>query len=119
MLKDLSDDLIENAIQNIQTLTLDDFPYHSQSLERHVKLVTEAASAFGEVRRDGCIRAKLLSKTYILFVYFILLKKKKLEYIGLLIQYDCSIYIKVHFTQLHSFKLTNKLHYSNRSKKST
>ena len=44
-----SDDLIENAIQSMQQLTLDDFLWHSQSVERHVKLVAEVvASVFGE-----------------------------------------------------------------------
>ena len=63
MLKDVGDDEIENAIKSPRKWTLDDFPCHSQSVERHVKLVTEAAQAVcGDLRRDGYIRAKLLSR---------------------------------------------------------
>lgn len=37
-------------------------PGHSQAVERHVKLVTEASSAvYGTARRDGFIRAQLES----------------------------------------------------------
>ena len=50
----------------MQKLTLDNFLYYFQSVERHVKLVTKAAGfIFGEMRRDGYIRAKLLSRKYI------------------------------------------------------
>ena len=67
MLKGLGDYLIENAIQNMQKLKPDDFLCHSRSVERHVKLVTEAAaSIFGEMRRDRYIRAIFLSRKYIL-----------------------------------------------------
>lgn len=63
MLKDVSDDEIEKAIQIPQKWTLDDFPCHTQSVERHVKMVTEAAaSVCGDMRRDGYIRAKILSR---------------------------------------------------------
>ena len=75
MLKDVSDDDIENAIQipqkrtldDLDTLrTIDDFLCHTQIVERHVKMVTEAAaSVCGDMRRAGYIRAKLLSRKYI------------------------------------------------------
>ena len=52
LLKDLSDDLIENAIQHMQKLALDEFPCHSQSVERHVKLVTEATAFVLEDEMD-------------------------------------------------------------------
>ena len=66
MLKDISDDEIDRAIQTPHKWTLDDFPCHTQSVERHVKMVTEAASSVcGDLRRDGYIRAKLLSRKYI------------------------------------------------------
>lgn len=40
-----------------------DFPCHTQAVERCIKLVTEASSAvFGENKRDGFIRARLLSR---------------------------------------------------------
>jgi hypothetical protein len=65
-LKDISDDEIESAIQIPHKLTLDDFSCHIQSVERHVKMVTEAAaSVCGDLRSDGYIRAKLLSRKYI------------------------------------------------------
>ena len=67
MLKDVGDDEIEKAIQIPQKWTLDDFPCHTQSVERHVKMVPEAAAASvcGDMRREGYIRAKILSRKYI------------------------------------------------------
>jgi len=63
MLKDISDDEIENAIQIARKWSLDDFPCATQCVERHVKMVTEAAaSVCGDLRRDGYITAKLLSQ---------------------------------------------------------
>lgn len=63
MLKDISDAEIENAIQTQHKWTLDTYPCHTQDVERHVKLVTEAAVAVcGHLRRDGYIRATLESR---------------------------------------------------------
>lgn len=61
----LSDDALKSivksglsAVENIR-----DFPCHTQAVERHIKLVTEASSAVcGEHKRDGFIRARLLSR---------------------------------------------------------
>ena len=64
MLMSKSDDDIEKAIESRQTWILDEFPCHSQAVERHIRIVSEAAaSVCGELRRDGYIRAKLLSRT--------------------------------------------------------
>lgn len=45
MLKDVSDDEIEKAIQIPQKWTPDDFHCHTQILERYVKMATVAAAA--------------------------------------------------------------------------
>lgn len=45
-------------------LNIPEFPCHTQSTERHVKLVTEAsATVCGFDRRDGMIRATLVSRS--------------------------------------------------------
>ena len=45
-------------------LNIPEFPCHTQSTERHIKLVTEAsATVCGFDRRDGMIRAKLESRS--------------------------------------------------------
>ena len=63
MMMNITDEEIDSAIETGQTWTLDNFPCHTQAVERHVKLVTEmAATLYGELRRDGYIRAKLLSR---------------------------------------------------------
>ena len=63
MMMDITDEKIDSAIEAGQRWTLDDFPCHTQAVERHVKIVTEAAARVcGELRRDGYIRAKLLSR---------------------------------------------------------
>lgn len=42
------------------------FPCHTQTVERHIKLVTEASSSVcGQVRRDGFIRSKIKSKSLV------------------------------------------------------
>jgi len=64
LLMSKSDDDIESAITSRQMWTLDEFPCHSEAVERHIRIVSEAAtSVCGELRRDGYIRAKLLSRT--------------------------------------------------------
>lgn len=66
------------AIQIPHKWTLDNFPCHTQSVERHVTLVTEAAaSVCGDLRRDGYIKGKILSRQYIPH-----LSSKKLENFG-------------------------------------
>jgi len=46
-----------------EVLEFPKFPCHTQSVERHVKLVTEASSTVcGEAKRDGYIRVKLESR---------------------------------------------------------
>jgi hypothetical protein len=63
MLAKASDTDIQNALDEGREWKLLDFPCHSQSVERHVKLVTEAAAAVrGENQRDGYIRVRLLSR---------------------------------------------------------
>ena len=62
----------------MQKLTLDVFPRHSESVERH--FTKAAASLIKEMRRDRYVRAKLLSSIF-----------------RILPQYDSSIYIMVHF----------------------
>ncbi|ESO05232.1 hypothetical protein HELRODRAFT_171587 [Helobdella robusta] len=63
MLRDINDDKIEAAIKVPRKWTLKKYPCHNQSVERHVKLVTEASSPVcGALRRDGYIRAKLESR---------------------------------------------------------
>ena len=63
MLMSKSDEEIERAIVSKEIWKLDKFPCHTQSVERHIKVVTEASAAVcGELRRDGFIRAKLLSR---------------------------------------------------------
>jgi hypothetical protein len=63
MMFSVTEDELNCAIETAKRWKLDDFPCHTQSVERHVKLVTEAAGAVcGEQRRDGFIRAKLLSR---------------------------------------------------------
>jgi len=42
---------------------LEKFPCHTQAVERHVKMVTEAGkSVCGKERREGYIRAKIASR---------------------------------------------------------
>lgn len=46
-----------------QKLQVTNFPCHSQRVERHVKVVSQAAASYGgEARRDGSIRVKLESR---------------------------------------------------------
>ena len=56
-LKDMSKE------EHFQTFTFDKFPCHTQSVERCVKLITEAATKVcGETWRDGYIRAKIQAR---------------------------------------------------------
>lgn len=53
----------ERASKSRQTWALDEFPCHSKAVERHIRIVSQAAaSVCGDLRRDGYIRAKLLSR---------------------------------------------------------
>ncbi len=46
-----------------EVLAFESFPCHTQSVERCVKLITEAAAAVsGELNRDGFIRARIQSR---------------------------------------------------------
>lgn len=54
-------DIVKNGLGKCQNIN--DFPCHTQAVERCIKLVTEASSAVcGENKRDGFIRARLLSR---------------------------------------------------------
>ena len=49
--------------KNSQAIKIDKFPCHTQSVERHVKLVTEAAAAVCRPEaRDGFIRSKIKAR---------------------------------------------------------
>ena len=53
-------EMIINISKNIEVLN---FPCHTQAVERHIKLVTEASSSVcGNNARDGLIRAKIACK---------------------------------------------------------
>ena len=56
-----SEDLTLNVNEDVPLkITFEQFPCHTQSVERCVQLVTEASSkCFGEENRDGYIRSKL------------------------------------------------------------
>ncbi|XP_060801595.1 uncharacterized protein LOC132902031 [Amyelois transitella] len=61
----LSDEALKEIVKSGLTTCQDikDFPCHTQAVERCIKLVTEASSAVcGENKRDGFIRARLLSR---------------------------------------------------------
>ena len=51
MMMSITDDELDSVIETAKRWKLDDFPCHTQSVERHVKVVTEAAGAVcGEQR---------------------------------------------------------------------
>lgn len=53
--------IVKNGLGTFQDIVK--FPCHTQAVERCVKLVTEASSSVcGENKRDGFIRARLLSR---------------------------------------------------------
>ncbi|CAG5020765.1 unnamed protein product [Parnassius apollo] len=61
----LSDEFLKEIVKcGLRTCqSIKDFPCHTQAVERCIKLVTEASSAVcGENKRDGFIRARLLSR---------------------------------------------------------
>lgn len=63
---DIDDDTFLTMIREEDTPRLDfaRYPCHTQSVERHVKLVTEASQAVcGPEKRDGFIRARLESRS--------------------------------------------------------
>jgi len=54
---------IESAVNAPQKWSFEDLPCHTQAVERHIRTVTEAAeSVCGALRRDGYVRAKILSR---------------------------------------------------------
>lgn len=61
----LSDETLKEIVESGLTTcqNIQDFPCHTQAVERVIKLVTEASTAVcGENKRDGFIRARLLSR---------------------------------------------------------
>lgn len=61
----LSDEALKSIVKSGlgTTKNIKNYPCHTQAVERCVKLVTEASSAVcGEKKRDGFIRARLLSR---------------------------------------------------------
>ncbi|KAK0055600.1 hypothetical protein Bpfe_014875 [Biomphalaria pfeifferi] len=63
---DIDDDTFLNMIREEDTPRLDfaHYPCHTQSVERHIKLVTEATRVVcGPEKRDGFIRARLESRS--------------------------------------------------------
>ena len=59
----ISDEEAENYIKTGKMFEIEDFPCHTQSVERCIKLVTEAsASVCGHEKRDGFIRARIRSR---------------------------------------------------------
>ena len=62
--KKLSDEEIKNIIE--VPLAVENFPCHTQMVERGVKMVTEASSkVYGEAERDAYIRQQIKSRTLI------------------------------------------------------
>ena len=60
--KGLSDEFLRTCIAEKASFTVGDFPCHTQSVERLIKLVTEACGkVIGRENRDGYIMAKLAS----------------------------------------------------------
>ena len=63
MLKNISDSQLQAYVDNSSSLDLPNFPCHTQSVERVIKLVTEASAAVcGQDQRDGFIRARVESR---------------------------------------------------------
>lgn len=59
----MSDLELKSMIETGCILEIASFPCHSQAVERHIKLVTEASvSVCGEKPRDGFIRCRLKSR---------------------------------------------------------
>lgn len=61
----ISNEFLENIVENGLSThhNIKDFPCHTQAVERCIKLVTDASSSVcGENKRDGFIRARLLSR---------------------------------------------------------
>jgi len=63
ILSHLREAIIEEKVRKNNFSFIDDFPSHTQSVERCVKLITEAASyVCGPENRDKPIRSKLLAR---------------------------------------------------------
>ena len=59
----LTDYDIEEAIKSGSMPHLEKYPCHTQAVERHIKVVTDAAKwVYGKEHREGYIRAKLKSR---------------------------------------------------------
>jgi len=65
VIKAMTDDKLRDLItmEVTPTVIFPKFPCHTQAVERHVKLVTEAAKAVcGQKSQDGFIRARVASQ---------------------------------------------------------
>ena len=61
--KELTDEQVEYYMRSGDKFQFDDYPCHTQAVERVIKLVTDAsASVCGSDRRDGFIRARIKSR---------------------------------------------------------
>lgn len=60
--KSISVEELKSYIESNENLTFPNYPCHSQSVERCVRLVTEAAAAVGDSQRDGYIKSRLKSR---------------------------------------------------------
>ena len=59
----ISDEELENCIKTGKMFETDELPCHTQSVERCIKLVTEASAAVCDYeKRDGFIRARIRSR---------------------------------------------------------
>lgn len=64
LIRSLTCEEIESYINdNEKLLPLAKFPCHTQSVERCIRLVTEASAAVGESERDGYIRSRIKSRS--------------------------------------------------------
>ncbi|KAK4880959.1 hypothetical protein RN001_004278 [Aquatica leii] len=64
ILASISNDDLNQLIQTVPEMDLVKFPCHTQAVERHVKIVSEASlSVSGKESRDGYVMAKLQSRS--------------------------------------------------------
>lgn len=63
ILSHLEEEDLQELIDLNEKIVIPKYPCHTQQVERHVKLVTEAAaSVYGASARDGLIRSKIQSR---------------------------------------------------------
>ena len=54
---------LKDFFKNYEKMEISQFPYHTQAVEKRIKLVTDVfTSVVGPKRRDGFIRARFLSR---------------------------------------------------------